>query len=199
MDLKERKIKMARAPVGDRYVVETMRAGKYNFGGEQSGHLIFLDHATAGDGGLAALQLLAVMVESGRKISELGKGLVVFPQMLHNIRMEHQVPLESMKGFRKACAEFQKKLGSRGRIVVRYSGTERLRRIMVGGGKPDEGEAIVKTLGGRGGGGGPSRRGPPSGGRRGGRRPAPPGDKSRTLPPWSPRTARRSPPRAGWT
>jgi len=147
MYLKERKIKLLRAPVGDRYVVETMRAGKYNFGGEQSGHLIFLDHATTGDGVLAALQLLAVMVESGRKISELGKGLVVFPQMLHNIRMEHQVPLESMKGFRKACAEFQKKLGSRGRIVVRYSGTEPLLRIMVEGEKPDEVDAIVKTLG----------------------------------------------------
>jgi phosphoglucosamine mutase len=147
MYLKDRKIKLLRAPVGDRYVVETMRAGKYNFGGEQSGHLIFLDHATTGDGVLAALQLLAVMVESGRRLSELGKGLVVFPQMLHNIRMKHRVPLESMKGFRKACAEFEKKLGSRGRIVVRYSGTEPLLRIMVEGEKPDEVDAIVKTLG----------------------------------------------------
>jgi phosphoglucosamine mutase len=145
--LKERKIKLLRAPVGDRYVVEAMRAGKYNFGGEQSGHLIFLDHATTGDGVLAALQLLTVMVESGKKVSELGKGLVVFPQMLHNIRMKHRVPLESMKGFRKAQAEFGKALGSRGRIVVRYSGTEPLLRIMVEGEKLDEVEAIVKALG----------------------------------------------------
>jgi phosphoglucosamine mutase len=144
--LKERKIKLLRAPVGDRYVVEAMRAGKFNFGGEQSGHLIFLDHATTGDGVLAALQLLAVMVESGRKVSELGKGMVVFPQMLHNIRMKNRVPLESMKGFRKAQAEFEKSLGSRGRIVVRYSGTEPLLRIMVEGERLDEVEEIVKTL-----------------------------------------------------
>ena len=145
--LKERKIKLLRAPVGDRYVVEAMRAGNYNFGGEQSGHLIFLDHATTGDGVLAALQLLGVMVESGKKVSELGKELVVFPQMLHNIRMKHRVPLESMKGFRKAQAEFEKALGSRGRIVVRYSGTEPLLRIMVEGENRDEVEAIVKALG----------------------------------------------------
>jgi phosphoglucosamine mutase len=147
MYLKERKIRMLRAPVGDRYVVEAMRAGRYNFGGEQSGHLIFLDHATTGDGVLAALQLLAVMVESGKRISELGKGLVVFPQMLHNVRMKHRVPLEAMKGFRKTCAEFERMLGSRGRIVVRYSGTEPLLRIMVEGENRDEVEAIVKTLG----------------------------------------------------
>jgi phosphoglucosamine mutase len=145
--LKERKIKLLRAPVGDRYVVEAMRAGNYNFGGEQSGHLIFLDHATTGDGVLAALQLLGVMVESGRKVSELGRELAVFPQMLHNIRMKHRVPLESMKGFRKAQAEFEKALGGRGRIVVRYSGTEPLLRIMVEGENRDEVEAIVKALG----------------------------------------------------
>jgi len=145
--LKQRKIKLLRAPVGDRYVVEAMRAGNYNFGGEQSGHLIFLDHATTGDGVLAALQLLAIMVDSGKKVSELGRELAVFPQMLHNIRMKHRVPLESMKGFRKAQAEFEKRLGSRGRIVVRYSGTEPLLRIMVEGEKLDEVEAIVKALG----------------------------------------------------
>ena len=145
--LKERKIKLLRAPVGDRYVVEAMRAGNYNFGGEQSGHLIFLDHATTGDGVLAALQLLGIMVESGKKVSELGKKLAVFPQVLHNIRMKHRVPLESMKGFRKAQAEFEKALGSRGRIVVRYSGTEPLLRIMAEGENRDEIEAIVKALG----------------------------------------------------
>jgi len=144
--LKERKIRLLRAPVGDRYVVESMRAGNYNFGGEQSGHLIFLDHATTGDGVLAALQLIAVMVESGRKISDLGKELVRFPQMLHNVRMKQRLPLESMKGLRKAQAEFEKRLGNRGRIVVRYSGTEPLLRIMVEGENLDEVDAIVKAL-----------------------------------------------------
>lgn len=144
--LKERKIKLLRAPVGDRYVVEAMRAGKYNFGGEQSGHLIFLDHATTGDGVLAALQLLAIMVETGKNVSELAKGLVAFPQMLHNVRMKQRVPIDSMKELRKAQAEFEKILGGRGRIVVRYSGTEPLLRIMAEGEKLDEVEAIVKTL-----------------------------------------------------
>ena len=145
--LKERKIKILRAPVGDRYVVEAMRAGNYNFGGEQSGHLIFLDHATTGDGVLAALQILGIMIESGKKVSELGKELTVFPQMLHNIRMKHRVPLESMKGFLKAQAEFEKALGTRGRILVRYSGTEPLLRIMAEGENRDEIEAIVMALG----------------------------------------------------
>jgi phosphoglucosamine mutase len=145
--LKAQKIKLLRAPVGDRYVVEAMRAGKFNFGGEQSGHLIFLDHATTGDGMLAALQLLAIMVESGKAISELGKDLVVFPQMLHNIRMKQRVPLESMTEFHKVRTDFEKKLGSRGRIVVRYSGTEPLLRIMAEGENIDEVEAIVKALG----------------------------------------------------
>jgi len=144
--LKERKIRLVRAPVGDRYVVESMRKGGYNFGGEQSGHLIFLDHATTGDGVLAALQLLAVMVETGRKASELGSGLVTFPQVLYNVRMKQRLPLESMKEFQKAKTEFEKLLGSRGRIVVRYSGTEPLLRIMVEGENRPEVEAIVKTL-----------------------------------------------------
>jgi phosphoglucosamine mutase len=145
--LKERKIRMLRAPVGDRYVVEAMRAGRYNFGGEQSGHLIFLDHATTGDGVLAALQLLAVMVDSGKKVSELGKGMVSFPQMLHNVRMKQRLPIESMERFQKARAEFEKTLGSRGRIVVRYSGTEPLLRIMAEGENLEEVETIVKSLG----------------------------------------------------
>jgi len=144
--LKERKIKLVRAPVGDRYVVEMMRKGGFNFGGEQSGHLIFLDHATTGDGVLAALQFLAVMVESGKKASEVGKGLVTFPQILQNVRMKQRIPLDSMKGFRKAQGEFEKMLGSRGRIVVRYSGTEPLLRIMVEGENRQEVEAVVKTL-----------------------------------------------------
>jgi phosphoglucosamine mutase len=144
--LKERKVKMVRAPVGDRYVVEMMRAGGYSFGGEQSGHLIFLDHATTGDGVLAALQLLSVMVEQGKKASELGTDLVSLPQMLLNVRMKQRVPLESMKGFQKARGEFERMLGERGRIVVRYSGTEPLLRIMVEGENRSEVEAIVKSL-----------------------------------------------------
>jgi phosphoglucosamine mutase len=144
--LKERKIKLVRSQVGDRYVVEMMRARGYNFGGEQSGHLIFLDHATTGDGVLAALQLLAVMVESGKRLADLGKTLVSYPQVLLNLRLNHRVPLEDLKGFQKALAEFEKKLGARGRIVVRYSGTEPVLRIMAEGESKSEIDRIVNAL-----------------------------------------------------
>lgn len=144
--LRERKIRMARAPVGDRYVVEAMRAGGYNFGGEQSGHLIFLDHATTGDGVLAALQVLAVMVGSGKRIADLGNKMVTLPQILVNLKLKHRVPLESLPRFQKAKAEFEKKLGGRGRILVRYSGTEPLLRIMVEGEDRKETERIVNAL-----------------------------------------------------
>ncbi|MEK6778049.1 MAG: phosphoglucosamine mutase, partial [Candidatus Deferrimicrobiota bacterium] len=144
--LKDRKIRLLRSQVGDRYVVEMMRANMCNFGGEQSGHLIFLDHATTGDGVLAALQLLAVMVESGKRIADLGKQMVPFPQVLLNLKLKHHVPLEDLKGFQKAKAEFEKKLGSRGRIVVRYSGTEPVLRIMAEGESKDEIDHIVNAL-----------------------------------------------------
>jgi len=144
--LRERKIRMARAPVGDRYVVEAMRAGGYNFGGEQSGHLVFLDHATTGDGVLAALQVLAVMVESGKPIADLGNKMVTLPQILVNLKLKHRVPLESLPRFQKAKAEFEKKLGGRGRILVRYSGTEPVLRIMVEGEDRAETERIVNAL-----------------------------------------------------
>jgi len=144
--LRERKIRIVRAPVGDRYVVEAMRAGGYNFGGEQSGHLVFLDHATTGDGILAALQVLAVMVESGKRLVELGAKMTVIPQMLVNLKLKQRVPLENLPGFRKTVAEFEKKLGARGRILVRYSGTEPLLRIMVEGEDRSETEHIVNAL-----------------------------------------------------
>jgi phosphoglucosamine mutase len=144
--LKERKVRLVRSQVGDRYVVETMRANGYNFGGEQSGHLIFLDHATTGDGVLAALQLLAVMIGSGKRAADLGKELVAYPQVLLNIKLKHRVPLENMKGFQKAKAEFEKKLGSRGRIVVRYSGTEPVLRIMAEGDNKAQIDRIVNAL-----------------------------------------------------
>jgi phosphoglucosamine mutase len=132
--------------VGDRSVIVAMRAGGYNLGGAPSGHLIFLDHATTGDGVLAALQVLSVMVERGKKASELAADLVAYPQILLNVRMKQRMPLESMKGFQKAKGEFERMLGGRGRVVVRYSGTEPLLRIMAEGENRAEVEASVKTL-----------------------------------------------------
>jgi phosphoglucosamine mutase len=139
-------VKLVRTQVGDRYVVEAMRSGGYNFGGEQSGHLIFLNHSTTGDGVLAALQLLAVMVGTGKSVADLGKRLTTFPQVLVNIRLKSRVPLESLEGFQEAKARFEKKLGGRGRILVRYSGTEPVLRIMVEGEDKKETEEIVNAL-----------------------------------------------------
>ncbi len=144
--LREKKVRIVRTQVGDRYVVEAMRAGGYNFGGEQSGHLVFLDHATTGDGVLAALQVLAVMVESGKAIADLGEKMVALPQILVNLKLERHVPLETLPRFQKAVSEFEKKLGKRGRILVRYSGTEPVLRIMVEGEDRNETESIVNAL-----------------------------------------------------
>ena len=143
-------IRLERTQVGDRYVVECMRANGYNFGGEQSGHLIFLDHGTTGDGVLAALQLLAVMVETGRPLSELTRVMNAVPQVLLNARVRERVPLERLPGVRSAIASVEAELGRSGRVLVRYSGTEPKLRVMVEG--DDEGrtremaERIVEAL-----------------------------------------------------
>jgi len=144
--LRRRRIRLVRAPVGDRYVVEEMRKGGYNFGGEQSGHLIFLDHATTGDGVLGALQLLAIMVETGKGLPELAAKMETFPQILMNLRLKERVPLESLSGFQKTKREMEKRLGRKGRIVVRYSGTEPVLRIMVEGEDREETERVVNAL-----------------------------------------------------
>ena len=124
--------KLVRTPVGDRYVVERMRTGGYRFGGEQSGHLIFLDHATTGDGIVAALQLLTILIEEQRPLSELAHATFErVPQLLLSERFAARAPLATM---RKTCAVIKKverKLGRNGRVVVRWSGTEPKLRVMV--------------------------------------------------------------------
>lgn len=126
--------KVVRTPVGDRYVVERMRRGGYRFGGEQSGHLIFLDHATTGDGIVAALQLLALLVEEEKPLSELARGAMVrVPQVLVSERFSHRMPLKAMGKTVQTIEKLKAKLGQHGRIVVRWSGTEPKLRIMVEG------------------------------------------------------------------
>ncbi len=125
--------KMVRTQVGDRYVVEEMRKGGYNFGGEQSGHLIFLDHNTTGDGILAALQLLTVIIKKQKPLSELTTIMEPFPQVLKNVRTSQKLPLKRIPGFQKKIKDLEKKLGSDGRILVRPSGTEPVIRVMVEG------------------------------------------------------------------
>ncbi|MDI1447587.1 phosphoglucosamine mutase [Polyangium sp. 6x1] len=126
--------RVERTAVGDRYVVEAMRAGGYSFGGEQSGHLIFLDHATTGDGIVAALQVLAIMLESGKPLSELAsKAMQRVPQVLENATFVRRMPLESMQTMRLVVDRVEKILGGKGRVLVRWSGTEPKLRVMVEG------------------------------------------------------------------
>ncbi len=128
---------LVRTQVGDRYVVERMRREGYNFGGEQSGHLIFLDHATTGDGVLAALQLLGVVVGTGRPLSELARVMEAVPQVLKNVRVREKRPVDELSAVRRAIEAAKEELGRDGRVLVRYSGTEPKLRVMVEG--DDEG------------------------------------------------------------
>jgi phosphoglucosamine mutase len=131
-------IALVRTPVGDRYVVEAMRQGGYNLGGEQSGHLVFLDHASTGDGLIGALQVLALMVRSGRTLSELAKeAMERVPQVLESVTLAARRPLEDMASLQRLVAQVKSSLGKDGRVLVRWSGTEPKLRVMVEG--PDEG------------------------------------------------------------
>jgi phosphoglucosamine mutase len=126
--------KVMRTAVGDRYVVEAMRAGGYTFGGEQSGHLLFLDHATTGDGIVAALQVLAVMLETGKPLSELARtAMTRVPQVLENATFARRLPIDAMSKTKVAIAKVESALGSTGRVLVRWSGTEAKLRVMVEG------------------------------------------------------------------
>lgn len=131
--LQGNKIKVVRTAVGDRYVVEEMVRGGFNLGGEQSGHVIFLDHNTTGDGCLTGLQLLAIMVEKGRRLTELRKVMTKLPQVLLNVGVKEKKDIWRMPTVRQKIAGVEKELGGRGRILVRYSGTEPLARIMLEG------------------------------------------------------------------
>ena len=139
--LKDRGLKLERTAVGDRYVMERMRAGGFNLGGEQSGHIILRDHATTGDGLMAALQVLAVMVETGKPMSELARQFEPAPQLLENVRHGGGRPLET-KTVRDAIAQGEARLNGSGRVVVRASGTEPLIRIMAEG----DDEALVREV-----------------------------------------------------
>ena len=132
---------LERTRVGDRYVMERMREGGFNLGGEQSGHLILHDHATTGDGLMAALQVLAVLVESGRPMSELARQFEPVPQLLQNVRFTAGKPLEDAK-VKAAIVEAEAALAGQGRLLVRPSGTEKLIRVMAEG---DDG-ALVKRV-----------------------------------------------------
>jgi len=133
-------IRVVRTPVGDRYVLEEMLRSGYALGGEQSGHIIFAEHNTTGDGIVTALQVMAVMVRSGKPLSELAKCMPRFPQVLENVRVKRQEELASLPQVQAQIREAEAALAGSGRVLVRYSGTEPLVRIMLEG--PDE--AVIR-------------------------------------------------------
>ena len=139
--------KLLRCQVGDRYVVETMRKRGLNFGGEQSGHLIFLDHATTGDGLIAAMQVLAIVLREGRPLSELaGEVMDRVPQVLVNVTLPDRRPLEDLPKTSLAIARAEKALGEKGRVLVRWSGTEPKLRVMIEGPKHDRIKAMAEDI-----------------------------------------------------
>jgi len=140
--LDQRKLSLVRAAVGDRYVLERMRADGYNLGGEQSGHIIMIDHATTGDGLMAALQALSAMIKSGRKASEAFHAFDPVPQLLKNVRVGDANAALAATAVTRAIADAEARLGKTGRILVRKSGTEPLIRVMAEGDDSD----LVRTV-----------------------------------------------------
>jgi len=131
--LKSKGIKLERAQVGDRYVVTEMRKNGYCLGGEQSGHLIFLHHSTTGDGTLASLRVLELMRSHNRSLKDLVSEIKLYPQVLENIPVSRKEPLEDIPDIAAEIKNAQETLGADGRVLVRYSGTEPIARVMLEG------------------------------------------------------------------
>ena len=144
--MKSAGIKVIKTDVGDRYVIDEMRKNGYNFGGEQSGHIIFLEHSTTGDGTISALQIISIMKRTGRKLSELKKCMSKLPQVLVNVRVSEKKEIRRISPLYKKICECEEKLKNSGRVLVRYSGTENLMRIMVEGKDAKEINSIAKEL-----------------------------------------------------
>ena len=144
--MNEHGIKVVTTNVGDKHVVDEMRRGAYSLGGEQSGHIIFLDQSTTGDGTVAALNVLSVMKETGKMMSELADIFEDVPQVLINCRVRSRVELTSIKGYDKLLKEKEDQLRGEGRVFIRYSGTEPLIRILVEGSDKRKINAIAEEL-----------------------------------------------------
>jgi phosphoglucosamine mutase len=138
-------LNLARTKVGDRYVVEHMRANGFNIGGEQSGHIVMSDYTTTGDGLLAALQVLAEVVRQGKPVSEVCRMFEPLPQVLKNVKFKGGKPLED-NAVKLAIADAEKRLGNSGRLVIRPSGTEPLIRVMAEGDDSTKVNGIVDEL-----------------------------------------------------
>jgi len=135
-------ITLARTAVGDRYLLERMLGEGFNFGGEQSGHFIFLDHNTTGDGLVSALQVLSLMKRTQKPLSELAQAMTAVPQVLVNVQVSHKPNLDTVPDLEEAIRAGERRLNGSGRVLVRYSGTESLLRIMVEG----ERDALIQEV-----------------------------------------------------
>jgi phosphoglucosamine mutase len=137
---------MLRTPVGDKYVLEEMLRTGAVLGGEQSGHVIFLDYATTGDGILTALRVAEILCESGAGLDELTGELEIYPQLLVNIRVRSRRPLEELPAVAEEIRAAELAFGSAGRVLVRFSGTEPLARVMVEGPELAQVEAFASRI-----------------------------------------------------
>ncbi len=146
LTLRQHGISMVRAQVGDRYVVDTMRKNGFNLGGEQSGHIVFLDQSTTGDGIVAALKVLEAMRRTGKPLSELKKAIHLFPQAREDVRVARREPFENVPAIAHEIASGQAVLGQTGRIFVRYSGTEALARVLVEGENMSQIQDIARKI-----------------------------------------------------
>ncbi|MEJ5329357.1 MAG: phosphoglucosamine mutase [Desulfobaccales bacterium] len=144
--LKQAGIRLVRTQVGDRYVLEAMLKGGYNLGGEQSGHVVFLNHSTTGDGILTALRTLAVMLRADKPLAELAAAIPTYPQVLVNVLVTERKDLKTVPAARQALAEAEAALDGRGRLLVRYSGTEPVLRIMAEGQDETEIRQLAEQL-----------------------------------------------------
>ena len=153
--LKARQIELLRAPVGDKFVMEMMVARGAALGGEQSGHIIFADHLSTGDGIGTALQVLRIMEVRRSELDALASELVLFPQVLVNVAVRERADYESIPAIAESIARVNERFNGRGRLLIRYSGTEPLLRIMLEGQNQDEirqwaneiAEAVTRSLG----------------------------------------------------
>src|SRR5207237_10175235 len=141
-------IRVVKTQVGDRYVHEEMERLGANLGGEQSGHLLFLDHSPAGDGILSALALLSVAAETGETLASLSTCLSKFPQVLLNVSVRSKPPIDSIAGIAARKEAFEQEMAGRGRVLIRYSGTESLARVMTEGADAARIRAMADDLAG---------------------------------------------------
>jgi len=144
--MKEHGGRLLRTSVGDRYVFEALQREGAALGGEQSGHIIFRRHATTGDGTLAALQLIRIMLERGKPLSELAHQLEPYPQVLLNVHVERKIPFESVPAVTDAVREAEEALQGKGRVLLRYSGTESVARIMVEGTDAGQVSSLAESM-----------------------------------------------------